>query len=94
MFKNFKNIILKKQKAIKDEISLKIKIKKIVDRFIKEEILSNKINLESELSLYLKKGIIKIKTNNKIIDQEIVLKLKTLESNLKKEGVDFKKVLI
>lgn len=93
MFKNFKNIFSNKQKAIEEEIALKSKINNVLSVFLKEEILKG-ANIEYQLSYTLNKGIVKIETDNKIIAQEVALRIRVLEEKLRSEGIVFRKVLI
>lgn len=93
MLKNVTNFFSRKQKAIQDEISLKSKIDEVLGEFIKEEVLK-KTELDYQLSYTVSKGIVRIQTNNKLIAQEIALRIKILEDQLRKEGVEFRKVLV
>lgn len=93
MLKNIKDIFSKKQKAIKDKIALKSKVDEVLTKFIKEEILK-KADLDCHLSYTVNKGVIKIETDNKLIAQEVALRIRGLEEKLRKEGVAFRKVLI
>ena len=93
MFKNFKNIFSRKIKAIEDEIALKSKIDGVISKFVKDEIL-NRSNLICNLSYKLNNGVIKIETDNKIIAQEIALRIRVIENRLRSEGVVFKKLLV
>lgn len=93
MFKNFKSIFSRKQKAIEDEIALKSKINEVLTGFLREEILKRS-DLDCQLSHTLSKGIIKIETDNKLIAQEIALRIRVLEEKLRNEGVSFRKLLI
>ncbi len=93
MFNNFKSIFFNRQKAIQDEVALKSKVDEVLINFVKEEILK-KVDLDYQLSYALNRGIIKIETDNKIIAQEIALRIGTIEKRLRKEGVVFRKVLV
>ena len=93
MLKNITNFFHKKQKAIEGEIALKSKIDEVVGKFVKEEILKN-TNIEYKLSYTLNKGIIKLDTNNKLLAQEIALRIRVIENKLRSEGVSFNKLLI
>jgi len=84
---------LRKRKIIEDELSTKSKIDKVLTEFIKEEILK-KADLDYRLSFAINKGMIKIETDNKLIAQEIALRIRGLEKRLKNEGVIFQKLLI
>lgn len=93
MFKNISNLFHKKIKKIEDEVRAKTKTNEVVSKFIKEEILKNS-GLDCQLSYTFNKGIIKIETDNKLIDQEIALRIRIIEERLRKEGVVFRKLLI
>lgn len=93
MFKNISNLFHKKIKKIEDEVRAKTKTNEVVSKFIKEEILKNS-GLDCQLSYTFNKGIIKIETDNKLIDQEIALRIRIIEEKLRKEGVVFRKLLI
>lgn len=93
MFKNIAGIFQKRQNFIKEEILLKSKIDKEFKEFIKQEILK-KTDIVYELSYTVNKGIIKIEINNKLIAQEVALRIRMLEERLKNNGVLFKKLLI
>ena len=93
MFKNFKNIFSRKIKAIEDEIALKSKIDDVLSKFVKDEIL-NRSNLTYNLSYKINNGVIKIETDNKVIAQEIALRIRVMENKLREEGVVFKKLLV
>lgn len=93
MLKNIANFFHKKKKNIEDEIILKLEIDKTINVFVKKEILNNK-NLDYKLSYSLNRGVIKLETENKIIAQEIALRIRLLENELKNRGVKFKKLLI
>lgn len=93
MLKNITNFFSRRQKAIEDEIALKSKIDKILPEFVRKEILKN-ADLDYRLSFTLNKGIIKIETDNKLIAQEIALRIKILDDRLRGEGVVFRKVLV
>ena len=93
MLKTITSLFHKKRKAIEDELSTKSKIDKVLTEFIKEEILK-KADLDYRLSFAINKGMIKIETDNKLIAQEIALRIRGLEKRLKNEGVIFQKLLI
>ena len=93
LLKNITNLFHKKKKVIEGELAVKTTVNKVVARFIKEEVLKN-TEIEYKLSHTLNKGIIKLEIDNKLIAQEIALRIRTLESRLKNEGVTFKKLLI
>lgn len=93
MLKNITNFFSKKQKAIQDEIALKSKIDEVLGEFIKDEVLKKR-ELDYHLSYTVSKGVIRIQIDNKLIAQEIALKIRGLENELKKRGVIFKKLLI
>lgn len=93
MFRNFKNLFSRKQKAIEDEIALKSKINGVLSIFLREDILK-KADIECQLSYSINKGVIKIETDNKIIAQEVALRIRVLEQKLRSEGVVFRKLLI
>jgi len=93
MLKNTKDVFSKKQKAIQDEIALKLKVDEVLTKFVKEEVLKN-ADLDYHPSYTVNKGVIKIETDNKLIAQEIALRIRGLEKLLKDNGVVFKKVLI
>lgn len=93
MFRNFKNIFSRRQKAIEEEIASKSKIDKILPEFVRKEILKN-ADLDYRLSFTLNKGIIKIETDSKLIAQEIALRIKILDDRLREDGVVFRKVLV
>ncbi|HXK41093.1 MAG TPA: hypothetical protein VJ046_03295 [Candidatus Paceibacterota bacterium] len=93
MLKNTKDIFSKKQKAIQDEIALKSKVDEVLTKFVKEEVIK-KVDLDYRPSYTVNKGVIKIETDNKLIAQEIALRIRGLEEKLKKEGVVFRKLLI
>lgn len=94
MFKNVANFFSKKQKAIQNEIALKSKMDEVLSRFIKERIMPKTEDAKLNLSYTIKNGIIKLETNNKLLAQEIALRIRGLEEVLKNEGVNFKKLLI
>ena len=93
MLKNTKDIFSKKQKAIQDEIALKSKVDEVLTKFVKEEVIK-KVDLDYRPSYTVNKGVIKIETDNKLIAQEIALRIRGLEKILKDNEVVFKKVLI
>ena len=93
MLKNITNFFNRKQKAIQNEIALKLKIDEVAGKFVKEEILKN-ADIEYKLSYTFNKGIIKLETDNKLIAQEIALRIRGLESKLRSEGVVFRKLLV
>lgn len=93
MFKNFSFFFHKKEKEIKEEIFLKSKIDGTLNKLVREEILKNS-DLEYDLLYSINKGVIKIKTNNKVLAQEIALKISSLEKKLKDDGIVFNKLLI
>jgi len=93
MLKTITSLFHKKRKAIEDELSTKSKIDKVLAEFIKEEVLK-KADLDYRLSFAINKGMIKIETDNKLIAQEIALRIRGLEKRLKNEGVIFQKLLI
>ena len=93
MLKNTKDIFSKKQKAIQDEIALKSKVDEVLTKFVKEEVIK-KVDLDYRPSYTVNKGVIKIETDNKLIAQEIALRIRGLEEKLRKEGVEFRKVLV
>jgi len=72
---------------------MKSKVDAVLIKFIKEEIFK-KVDFDYHPSYTLNKGVIKIETDNKIIAQEIALKIRVLEEKLKNEGVVFKKLLV
>lgn len=93
MFTNLSNLFNKKIKSIEGEVKTKTKTNEVLSKFVKEEILKNS-GLDCRLSYTFNKGIIKIETDNKIIDQEIALRIRIIEERLRREGVVFKKLLI
>jgi hypothetical protein len=93
MLKNITPLFHKKRKAIEDELSMKSKVDAVLIKFIKEEIFK-KADFDYHPSYTLNKGVIKIETDNKIIAQEIALRIRVLEEKLKNEGVVFKKLLV
>ena len=93
MFKNTTGFFLRKRKAIEDELSTKSKINEVLTKFVKEEVLKN-TDLDYHSSYTINKGVIKIETDNKLIAQEIALRIRGLENKLRKEGVVFRKLLI
>jgi len=93
MLKNITSLFYKKRKAIEDELSTKLKVDEVLVKFVKEEILKN-ADINYHLSYTINKSIIKIETDNKLIAQEIALRIKGIEEKLKKEGVVFRKVLV
>lgn len=93
MFKNITNFFSRKQKAIQEEIALKSKIDENLLNFIEENILK-KSDIEYNLSYTFSKGVIKIETDNKLIAQEVAIRIKLIEDHLKSKGVAFKKLLI
>ena len=93
MLRNIKDVFYIKKKGIEDEIILKSKTEKIVSKFVKEEIIKNS-GLDFNLSYTFNKGIIKIETGNKLIAQEIALRIRSIEERLRDEGVNFRKLLI
>lgn len=93
MFRNFKNVFSKKQKAIEDEIALKSKINEVLFKFVQEEILK-KADIEYQLSYTINKGIIKMEVDSKLVAQEIALRIRSLEDKLKSEGINFRKLLV
>ncbi|MEK7139042.1 MAG: hypothetical protein AAB799_02585 [Patescibacteria group bacterium] len=93
MLKNVANLLNKKQKTIENEIVLKSILNTELRRFIKEEVLKNK-DIGYNLTYTLNKDILKIEVNNKIIAQEIALRIRLLEVKLRNRGISFKKLLI
>lgn len=93
MFRSVTNLFHKKKSFIEGEIGLKNKVDNILPKLIREEILEGS-NLTPKLSYTISRGIIKIETENKVIAQEIALKIRRLERRLKDEGVDFVKLLV
>lgn len=93
MLINITTLFHKKIKAIKDELNSKNKINESLSKFLKEEILKN-TDIDCQLSCTFNKGIVKIETDNKLIAQEIALRIRYLEEKLKKEGIVFRKLLI
>lgn len=93
MFRSITNLFYKKKSFIEEEISLKNKIDHILPRLIREEILEG-LSLTPKVSYTISKGIIKIETENKVVAQEIALKIRRLERRLKDEGVNFVKLLV
>lgn len=86
-------IFQKKRRSIKDEIDLKSKIDKVLGEFIKEKVLK-KTELDYQFSYTVSKGVIRIKTDNRLIAQEVALRIRGLENELRNRGVIFKKLLI
>lgn len=70
-----------------------MKIDKIIAEFIDKEVFK-KSDFNHQLSHSFNKGIIKIETDNKIIAQEIALRIKLLEERLRREGIEFRKLLV
>jgi len=93
MFKNITSLFHKKRKAIEDEVALKLKVDEVLTKFMKEEIFKN-ADINYVFSYTVNKGVIKIEIDNKLIAQEIALRIRGLEEKLKKEGVVFRKLLI
>ncbi|OGN09919.1 MAG: hypothetical protein A3J46_03395 [Candidatus Yanofskybacteria bacterium RIFCSPHIGHO2_02_FULL_41_11] len=93
MFKNISILFHKKKETIEEELDMKTKVDEILSGFIQKEILKNS-GLDCQFSYAINKGIIKIETSNKIIAQEIALRIRGLEEKLKREGVVFRKLLI
>ena len=94
MLKNITNIFSRRRKIIEEEIDLKARIDEILTKFIKEDVLNNKSGLNYKLSYTVNKGIIRIDIDNKIIAQEIALRIRNLESKLRNYNISFKKLLI
>jgi len=94
MLKNITSIFSRRIKTIKEEIDLKSRIDEILTKFIKEDVLNNKSGLNYKLSYTVNKGIIRIDIDNKIIAQEIALRIRNLESKLRNDNISFKKLLI
>ena len=88
MFKTITTLFYKKRKEIENEITAKIKIDEVLGKFLREEILKNS-GLDQQFSYTVNKGIIKIETDNKIIAQEIALRIRSLENELRNKGVNF-----
>ena len=93
MLRNITTLFHKKIKAIEYELNAKIKIDETLSKFLREEILKN-TEIDCQLSYTFNKGIVKIETNNKLVAQEIALRIRYLEEKLRKEGVVFRKLLI
>ena len=93
MLKNIAILFHKKRKAIEDELSIKSKVDKILTGFVKEEVLKNK-DIDYKLSYTIRKGVIKIEIDNKLIAQEIALRIRGIEKSLKDSGIIFQKLLI
>lgn len=94
MFKNITGIFSGRKKTIEEEINLKSKIDEILTKFVKEDVLNKKADFEYRLSYTVNKGIIRIETDNKLIAQEIALRIKNLEDKLRNNNISFKKLLI
>ena len=94
MLKNITSIFSRRIKTIKEEIDLKSRIDEILVKFIKEDVLNKKTDLSYKLSYTVNKGIIRIETDNKIIAQEIALRIRILEAKLRDNNISFKKILI
>lgn len=93
MLKNIKTLFSKKQQAVEEEISLKSKVNETLTKFLEEEVLKRS-DIEYKLAYTVNKGIIKIETDNKLVAQEIALRIRWLEGRLKKEGVVFRKLMV
>ncbi len=93
MLKNITHIFSVKKKAIQDEITLKSKTEEVLTGFMKKEVLK-KVDMDYRLSFTINKGVIKIETDNKLIAQEIALRIRSIEERLRGEGVNFRKLLI
>jgi len=93
MLKNIASIFSRKRKVIEDEIVVKAKIDELISKFVKEEILKNK-DVKFKLTYTLNKDVVKIETDNKIIAQEIALRIRSLETKLRNDGISIKKLLI
>ena len=93
MLKNITNLFHKRKKNIEDELATKAIVDEVVGRFVKEELLKN-ANVEYKLSYTLNKGVIKLETDNKLIAQEIALRIRSIENKLRNEGVVFNKLLV
>ena len=68
---------------------MKLKVDEVLTKFVKEEVLK-KADLDYRPSYTVNKGVIKIETDNKLIAQEIALRIRGLEEKLRKEGVEFR----
>lgn len=93
MLKNINDFFSKKYKEVQDKIDLKFKTEDILTGFLKEEILKG-ADIDYQLSFVVNDGVIKIRTDNKIIAQEIALKISFIEKKLRGKGVKFKKLII
>ena len=93
MLRTIATLFLRKRKAIGDELNTKTKVDEALSDFVRKEILKN-IELNYQLSHTFNKGVIKIETDNKLIAQEIALRIRSVEEKLRKGGVVFKKLLI
>lgn len=93
MLKSITAIFQRKQMSIKDEIALKSKVDEVLHKFIKEEVIK-KTELDYQFSYTVNKGVIKVKIDNKLIAQEIALRIRGLENELRNRGAIFKKLLI
>ena len=93
MLKTITSLFSKRRKIIEDELDMKSKIDKNLPLLIGEEILK-RADIKYKLSYTINKGVIKIETDNKLVAQEIAIRIRWLEERLKKQGVVFKKLLI
>lgn len=93
MFKKIAGVFSNKKSLISKELELRLKIDDVFSKFIKNQILKES-DFKYKISYSIERDIIKIKTDNKLIDQEIAIRIKSLEDKLKQSGVVFKKLLI
>lgn len=93
MLRNVTNLFSKKKRSLEEEIILRAKIEGTLHKFLKEEVLK-KTDIKYKLSYTVNKGVIKLETDNKLIAQEIAIRIRTLEEKLRNNEIDFKKLLI
>jgi len=93
LLRNITTFFHRKRKAIEEEIDLKSKIDKNLPILIREEILK-RADVEYKLFYTINRGVIKIETDNKLVAQEIAIRIRWLEERLRNSGINFKKLLI
>lgn len=93
LFKNATHFFYRKKVSIEEETRLKSRVNETLVKFLEEEVLKS-LDIEYKLAYTVSKGIIKIETKNKLIAQEIALRIRFLEEKLRKEGIVFKKLMV
>lgn len=93
MFRGLGGIFGRKLKSFEEELASRIKIESALDQFISEH-FEGLPDVRSQVSFTIQNGLVRIQTDNKLIAQEIAIRIRILDELARSKGARYNKMLI